>query len=113
MWKDDARLLDILLAAREIESFVEGVDEAGFEQNRMLQHALMRLLTIIGEAANKISPEMRAAHSEIPWRAIIGMRNRLVHDYLHVDMSLVWDTVKQDIPVLLAGVTPLVPPESD
>ncbi len=60
MPRDDAYLLDRLLAARKIESFLTGVDESDFARNEILQHAVMRLLTIVGEAASKVSAEGRA-----------------------------------------------------
>jgi uncharacterized protein with HEPN domain len=57
-------------------------------------------LKIIGEAASKISAETRSAHAEIPWKAIIGMRNRLVHAYFDIDASIVWVAVTEELPTL-------------
>ena len=71
----------------------------------------MRALEVIGEAAGKVSGLMRDAHPEIPWSDIIGMRNRLIHEYSRVDVRKVWDTVQNDIPQLIAALEPLVPPE--
>ena len=69
-------------------------------------------MEIIGEAASRLSAETRAAHPPIPWREIVGMRNRLVHAYFEIDLRLVWDTVRNDLPPLIARLEPLVPPES-
>jgi len=113
MWRDEAYLLDILIEARRAQKFSAGLTWEEFEASDLHQHAIMRTIEIIGEAANKISDEMKEAHPEIPWREIIGMRNRIIHDYLRVDLTKVWDTVQNDIPTLIALIEPLVPPESD
>jgi len=84
MWRDEACLLDMLLAARKIQQFSEGVTFEGFLADELTQHGIMRLIQILGEAARKISPEFRQAHPEIPWQGIIGMRNRMVHEYFRI-----------------------------
>ena len=71
----------------------------------------MRQLGIIGEAARRISEESRKAHAEVPWDDIVGMRNRLIHEYFRVDLRRVWDTVKYDVPGLIRLIAPIVPPE--
>jgi len=111
MWRDDARLLDMLLAAKESSKYTEGVTLEEFDRNRLLQHAVTRLIEIVGEAARNISTEFKAAHPEIPWSGIVGMRNRLVHEYFRVAPDKVWEVVKKDIPALIALIEPLVPPE--
>lgn len=73
----------------------------------------MRMLEIIGEAARKISQETKNAHPDIPWKDITGMRNRLIHEYFRIDIEKVWDTVRNDIPVLITIIEPLVPPEEE
>jgi uncharacterized protein with HEPN domain len=111
MWRDDAFLLDMLLAAREIRGFTEGFTVGRFLSDRVTQHAVMRLIQNIGEAARSISPDFQQAHPEIPWRAIIGMRNRLVHEYFRIIPEKVWEAVKRDLPRLVAVIKPLVPPD--
>jgi len=111
MWRDDACLLDMLLAAREARQFAEGVTLERFNSDRMLQHAIMRLVQIIGEAARKISPEFKQAHPEIPWPEIVGMRHRLVHEYFRIIPDKVWDVVEKDLPMLIPLIEPLVPPD--
>ena len=111
MWRDDAYLLDIVIAARKVLRYVEGVTLEGFRNGEVLQDAVVRNLQILGEAARKISEELRQQHPEIPWSQIIGMRNRLVHEYFRVDVERVWETVTEDLPALLAAIEPLVPPE--
>ncbi|MGO8791243.1 MAG: DUF86 domain-containing protein [Terriglobia bacterium] len=111
MWRDDARLLDMLLAARELDKYTEGVSFAEFDRDRLLQHAVIRLIEIIGEAARNISADFKAAHPEIPWSGIVGMRNRLIHEYFRVATDKVWEVVKKDMAALVALIEPLVPPE--
>lgn len=111
MWRDEAYLLDILLAARKIVRFSQGYGAEKFAADEVLQHAVMRLIQIIGEAARKISPAYKEAHSQIPWTQIIGMRNRLVHEYFRVETDIVWGVVEKDIPALIPLIEPLVPPE--
>jgi uncharacterized protein with HEPN domain len=113
MRRDDAYLLDILIAARKALKFLEGMTWEEFEQSELHQNAVVHLLEIIGEAARLISQETRDAHPDIPWEQMIGMRNRLIHEYFRVDLATVWDTVRNDLPRLIALVDPLVPPEGE
>ena len=104
-------LLDVLEAARLLQMFVEGVDWETFENDLMRRAAVMRQLEIIGEAARRLSEETRLELSEIPWRQIIGMRNRLIHGYDDVDLAIVWDSVQNDLPPLIAQLEQVVPTE--
>jgi uncharacterized protein with HEPN domain len=78
MWRDDACVLDMLIAARKIRAFTEGVTRDRFLWDELMQHGIMRLIEILGEAARHVSDSFKANHPEIPWRQIIGMRNRMV-----------------------------------
>ena len=71
-----------------------------FKNNRMLQDAVIREIEIIGEATKNLSMGFRNKHSNIPWRQIAGMRDKLIHGYFGVDVDAVWDTVMKDIPSL-------------
>jgi len=82
-----------------------------FQSSRMHQLAVLKALETVGEAAARLSEQARAAHPEIPWREIIGMRHRLVHGYFEVDLDKVWDTVREDLPPLIASLEMIVPPE--
>jgi uncharacterized protein with HEPN domain len=112
MWRDEAYLLDMLLAARKIRVFTMGVDEDRFRADEVLQHAILRLIQIVGEAARKVSPEFKQSHPEIPWREIVGMRHLLVHEYFRIVPEKVWEVVKRDLPNLILAIEPLVPPDS-
>jgi len=90
--------------AREAMDLVKGKDRADYNSEPSLRYALAHLLQIIGEAARRISPDFCEAHSEIPWKAIVGMRNKVVHDYMSVDEDVVWDTVQQELPPLIKSL---------
>lgn len=112
MWRDDAYLLDMFIAARKAKEFSTGLTWEEFDRSSLHQHAIMKVIENVGEAARKISDETKAAHPEIPWSDIIGMRNRLIHDYFRIDLEKLWDTVQQDIPKLIPLLEPLIKPES-
>ena len=113
MQRDDAYLLDILIAAREALTFVQGITWEEFERSSLHQSAVIRPLEIIGEAARQIAQQTRDAHPEIPWEQMTGMRNRLIHEYFRVDVKTVWDTLQNDLPQLITLIEPLVPPEEE
>ena len=111
MNRDLVYLLDTLQAARLAVSYVEGVVEEMGLQDTQRQDSVIRRIEIIGEAARRISPQTRTAYPDIPWNAMIGMRNLMIHDYDDVDLQTVWRTVQHDLPALIARLEPLVPPE--
>ncbi len=99
MRSDLERLTDILDAAAKIEVKVtEG--RAAFDKDEYVQLALVHLVQIIGEAAARLSDEVITSHPEIPWRQIVGMRNRVVHGYFDVDPETLWAAVSRDVPRL-------------
>jgi uncharacterized protein with HEPN domain len=110
MSRDEAYLLDILIAARKALTFTQGVTREHFERDEILQNAVIRLLEIIGEAARSLSDDTKSAYPDIPWRSMVGMRNRLIHHYFRVDLPTVWDTVQNNLPELISLIEPLVPP---
>ena len=91
-----------------IEEYASGVAFDAFSRNRLLQDGVIRELEIIGEAAKNVSAEFREANSDVPWRDIAGMRDKLIHEYFGVDMEAVWNTVVQDIPELKATTDKLL-----
>jgi uncharacterized protein with HEPN domain len=113
MGRDDALVLDMLLAADDAVAFVAGLDEAAFLASRLHQNAVIRSLEIIGEAAGKVSPGFRAEHPEIAWRDMTAMRHRLIHGYTEVRLDVVWNVVRCHLPGLIAALRPLVPPADD
>ncbi len=107
--RDDVVLLrDMLDAAKEAVSFAQGKTRADLHQDRKLVLSLVHLVEIVGEAAGKVSKKFQEAHSEIPWPVIVGMRNRLIHAYFDIDIDRVWDTVRDDLPPLIAKLEKVV-----
>jgi uncharacterized protein with HEPN domain len=84
-----------------------------FEQSELHQNAVIRPLEIIGEAARRLSQQTRDAHPDIPWDQMIGMRNRLIHEYFRVNLTTVWETVRDDLPPSIALIEPLILPEHE
>ena len=86
---DEIRLKHILEAALEAVSFTEGHRREDLDTDRKLSLSLVRLLEIIGEAARGIIKEFRQEHSELPWKSMVGMRDRLIHGYFDVNLDIV------------------------
>lgn len=106
---------DWCLYARDMERFAQRAveycvdrDREQFETNELLQDAVVRNLELIGEAATRIPEDVRLAHSEIPWRQIIAMRNPLIHAYLGVDLDVVRDVVQVELPLLIQQLKALI-----
>jgi uncharacterized protein with HEPN domain len=91
---------DILDEMNKAESLLDGVPYEQFEADFRINYALVRILEIIGEAAKRLPDAVRQRYSDIPWRSMAGMRDRVIHGYDRVDLQVVWDVVKQDIPRL-------------
>ena len=113
MGRDSEYLVDILASARLVSTYVAGVRREQFLKDTRLQDSVIRRLEIIGEAAGRLSPEFRERHPEIPWNAMTGMRNRMIHGYDDIDMDIVWNTSQESIPNLLTLIEPLTSRESD
>jgi uncharacterized protein with HEPN domain len=91
----------MLAAAEEAVGFADGRDRDDLDADRMLALALVRSIEIVGEAGARVSEEGRAAVPDVPWREIVAMRNRLIHAYFDVDLDIVWQTIKEDMPPLI------------
>jgi len=99
---DPIHLRDMLDWALEAREQSGGETRLSLERDRRLQLALLHVLATVGEAASKVTVECRTANPQIPWAKIVGMRNRLIHNYRDVVLEVVWDTVVVDIPDLIA-----------
>jgi uncharacterized protein with HEPN domain len=106
---DLVRVRHILDAARQALAFMRGRSRADLDQDAMLSLALVRLLEIIGEAARGISATTRESHPEIAWSQMAGMRDRLIHGYFDVNLDIVWQTINQDLPPLVAQLERILP----
>jgi uncharacterized protein with HEPN domain len=99
--KDDIAYIDhILLCISKIQEYTKDLQKTDFDKNEMLQDAVIRNVEIIGEATKKISADLKSQNGEIPWKEMSGMRDKLIHDYLGVDIDVVWRTVQEDIPLI-------------
>ena len=99
---------DMAACAEKIIRYTAGFDPQQFAQSELHYDATLRNLELIGEAASHIPTAVRDAHPQIPWRRIIGMRNKLIHGYLGIDDDIVWSAVTTDIPDLLTALTTLI-----
>ena len=100
--EDLIRLRHMLDHAREAVDLIQGKERWDLDQERTLELALVRLVEIVGEAASRISADTQAGNPSIPWPHIVGMRNRLMHGYETVDLNVLWDTLVDDLPPLIA-----------
>jgi uncharacterized protein with HEPN domain len=101
MAKDNAVYLNhIKESINKILLYTKNFDEDAFNDNQIVQDAVIRQFEIIGEAAKRITKDYRDNHPKIPWQDMIGMRDILIHDYLNVDLGIVWKTIKVDVPKL-------------
>lgn len=107
MRDDRERLLDIFDAITQIERYAPAVKE-DFLENELVQVWIIHHLQVIGEAASSLSPEVRRCTPKIPWQAIVGLRNILVHAYFRVDPEELWVVVERDIPLLKKSVGDLL-----
>jgi len=111
MWRDPAWLLDMLHASQKCLEYVSGMPEDKFQTSQRDQDAVLRQLTIVGEAVKRVSLEFRSQHPEVPWKKIAGFRDVVVHDYFNVDIKEVWRILQEDLPALVELLVPLIPPE--
>ena len=100
MEQDNLYLKHILESIHAIEQYVKDIKFEEFVDNKLVQDGVIRNLEIVGEASKRLSDEFKQAHQYIPWKDIAGMRDKLIHDYMGVDLLVVWETIKHDVPFL-------------
>lgn len=88
---------DMLDAIKKGMSFVEDISFSKFKEDDKTQFAVIRAIEIIGEASKKIPNEIKVQYKEVPWKEISGMRDKLIHDYIGIDIEVVWKTVEEDL----------------
>ena len=96
--------------ARKAVSKTQGISRETYDADENLRLAVIHLIQTIGEAARQVSREFCNNHSDVRWADIIGIRHKVVHDYLGVDDDIVWQVVIEDLPKLVAALEPIVPP---
>jgi len=102
------RVRHMLDHAREAVEMVKGKTRADLDADRQLNLALVRLVEVIGEAAARIPDDFRARYPQVPWRQIVGMRHRMIHDYDVIDFDILWAVLRQDLPPLIEELEAIV-----
>lgn len=110
---DETRILDMIDAAEKARNFISGRTRKDLDHDEMLAFAVVRAIAIIGEAASRVSQATQTSLNHIPWTHIVGMRHRIVHDYLNVDYDIVWDVVTVDLPSLIGELKKIVLSDED
>ncbi len=93
-------IYDMLESTNKGISFIKGFTLSNFREDDKTQFALIRAIEIIGEASKKVPKNIKNEYPEIPWREISGMRDKLTHDYFGVNVDVVWNTAKKDLPTI-------------
>ncbi len=101
-------LNDIIESIADIKEFTAGMTRESFSIDKKTIKAVVRSLEVIGEAANKLPDDVRDRYPEISWQEIIGMRNRLIHEYFGVDLDIVWQTIEEDLEPLENAVKKII-----
>ena len=101
-------LNDIIESIADINEFTAGMTRESFSTDKKTIKAVVRSLEVIGEAANKLPQHFRDRYPEISWQEIIGMRNRLIHEYFGVDLDIVWQTIEEDLEPLENAVKKII-----
>ena len=109
MPRDDAYLMDILESSRAAMEYMRGKSWDEFSKDPLLQDAVVRRLEIMGEAANRVSPATQKKYANLPWQAMKGTRNRVIHEYDSIELDIIWDIVQQDLPSLISELEKIVP----
>ena len=105
MKRDDRIYLDhIVVSFTKVVQYLDDVSYEAYFEDEEKQDAIIRKIEVAGEATKRLSPEFREKYVHIPWRAIAGMRDKLIHDYFDVDLDTVWETATKDIPDLIPEI---------
>lgn len=102
-------LIHILEAIKNIEDFVKDIaTEDEFTSNRLVRDAVLRNFQVIGEAVKRLDEDFIKNNTEVEWEKVIGMRNFIIHEYFGVDLKIVWETIKKDLPKFKTNIKKLL-----
>ena len=112
MQKDDTVYLGHRLdVARKVVEKVRGATRAEYDADEDLRIIIAHLVQTLGEAAAQVSPQGRRQYADIPWKRIVGIRHRIVHDYMDVDYDILWEVATRNLSPLIEALERIVPPE--
>lgn len=106
--RDKAFLFDIVHGVRLAIGYVETVTREQFDRDPKTQDAVIRRLTVVGEATKRLSADLRDRYPDIPWKQMAGMRDIIVHEYNRIDLDTVWNVLRRDLPDLLPQLERIV-----
>ena len=105
---DKSRLLHIADSIQAIQNYIRGVDYPEFKSNTMMMDAVEKHLAVIGEASDHLSADLKQQYGSTEWFKIKGLRNRIIHRYFDIDSKIVWDIIKDDLPLLQSTVARII-----
>lgn len=108
MLRDDAYLLDILESARAALEYMRGKTWEKFSRDPLLQDAVVRRLEVIGEASGRVSSATQKKYAHLPWQAMKGTRNKIIHEYDSIELDIIWEIVQQDLPYLVSELEKII-----
>lgn len=98
---------DIKDSINKIQNYTKGMSFNVFKKNTLIMDAVVRNLSIIGEAVNNIPKSLKDKNKDVAWKEILGMRNKVIHEYFGVDEEILWETIKKDLPVFKKQISKL------
>jgi len=96
---------DILDSINDVENFIDGMEFEDFIKDKKTVYSVVRAIEIIGEAAKNVPEQVRKKYPDVPWKQMAGMRDKLIHEYFGVDLEILWETAKDDVPQLKTPIS--------